>query len=225
MGQLAGIFFHVGPADLTREDFVSRRKGSFEQCFARLADGSYRERILANYRAKQGTTNPFVIWPVITEELLSRALDNMEVLTDYRTAIISLSEADLREFNYQKGDTEGFVNYGLSMEGIEVSAFIYEKDGKVKMSFRSKTDFDVNTFAREHFNGGGHLNAAGALSDHKLEETRSRLKEILKHEARDRLISFLSHHRIFFLCRMALINKEFLILIYLQKSEKILSED
>ncbi|HBC35830.1 MAG TPA: nuclease, partial [Marinobacter adhaerens] len=67
--------FHVGPADLTREDFVSRRKASFEQCFARLADGSYRERILANYRAKQGTTNPFVIWPVITEELLSLALD------------------------------------------------------------------------------------------------------------------------------------------------------
>ena len=65
----------MGPADLTREDFVSRRKGSFEQCFARLADGSYRERILANYRAKQGTTNPFVIWPVITEELLSLALD------------------------------------------------------------------------------------------------------------------------------------------------------
>ncbi|MEQ5816278.1 VRR-NUC domain-containing protein [Marinobacter sp. NFXS11] len=67
--------FHVGPADLTREDFVSRRKTSFEQCFAWLADGSHRERILANYRAKQGTTNPFVIWPVITEELLSLALD------------------------------------------------------------------------------------------------------------------------------------------------------
>ncbi|SNC61651.1 VRR-NUC domain-containing protein [Marinobacter sp. es.048] len=67
--------FHVGPADLTREDFVSRRQASFEQCFAWLADGSYRKRILANYRAKQGTTNPFVIWPVITEELLSLALD------------------------------------------------------------------------------------------------------------------------------------------------------
>ena len=67
--------FHVGPADLTREDFVSRRKASFEQCFAQLADGSYRERILANYRAKQGTTNPFVIWPVLDEELLTLALD------------------------------------------------------------------------------------------------------------------------------------------------------
>lgn len=67
--------FHVGPADLTREDFVSRRKTSFDQCFARLEDGSYRQRILDNYRAKQGTTNPFVIWPVLTEELLSLAMD------------------------------------------------------------------------------------------------------------------------------------------------------
>lgn len=67
--------FHVGPADLTREDFVHRRKAGFEQCFARLADGSYRARILANYRAKQGTTNPFVIWPLLSEELLDLALD------------------------------------------------------------------------------------------------------------------------------------------------------
>lgn len=67
--------FHVGPADLTREDFVGRRQASFDQCFACLRDGSYRDRILANYRAKHGTTNPFVIWPVITEELLNLALD------------------------------------------------------------------------------------------------------------------------------------------------------
>ena len=67
--------FHVGPADLTREDFVSRRQASFEQCFGLLADGRYRDRILENYRTKQGTTNPFVIWPVLTEELLGLALD------------------------------------------------------------------------------------------------------------------------------------------------------
>lgn len=67
--------FHVGPADLTREDFVNRRQAAFDQCFALLADGGYRDRILANYRAKQGTTNPFVIWPVLTEDLLSLALD------------------------------------------------------------------------------------------------------------------------------------------------------
>jgi len=67
--------FHVGPADLTREDFVNRRQAAFDQCFALLADGGYRDRILENYRAKQGTTNPFVIWPVLTEELLELALD------------------------------------------------------------------------------------------------------------------------------------------------------
>ncbi|WP_273204748.1 VRR-NUC domain-containing protein [Marinobacter subterrani] len=67
--------FHTGPADLTREDFVARRQAGFDQCFALLADGRYRARILANYQAKQGITNPFVIWPVITEELLHLALD------------------------------------------------------------------------------------------------------------------------------------------------------
>lgn len=67
--------FHVGPADLTREDFVARRQAAFGQCFALLADGGYRARILENFRAKQGITNPFVIWPVITEELLGLALD------------------------------------------------------------------------------------------------------------------------------------------------------
>ncbi|WP_227539289.1 VRR-NUC domain-containing protein [Marinobacter sp. Arc7-DN-1] len=66
--------FHVGPADLTREDFVARRQASFDRCFACLQDGSYRDRILANYRARQGTTNPFVIWPVITDEVLNLAL-------------------------------------------------------------------------------------------------------------------------------------------------------
>ena len=67
--------FHVGPADLTREDFVVRRQTLFDRCFAMLVDGSYRERIMENYRAKQGITNPFVIWPVITDELLALALD------------------------------------------------------------------------------------------------------------------------------------------------------
>lgn len=67
--------FHVGPADLTREDFVARRQASFEQCFARLDNGSYRQVILETYRAKAGTSNPFVIWPVLNEALLNLALD------------------------------------------------------------------------------------------------------------------------------------------------------
>ncbi|WP_417565430.1 VRR-NUC domain-containing protein [Marinobacter sp.] len=67
--------FHVAPADLTREDFVARRQASFDRCFASLHDGSYRERILETYEAKQGIANPFVIWPVVTEEVLNLALD------------------------------------------------------------------------------------------------------------------------------------------------------
>lgn len=112
-------------------------------------------------------------------KLLSTALNNMEVLMEYRTAIIALSAEDLNRNNYQKGDTEGFVNYGLSMLGIELSIFVSEKDEKTKLSFRSKTHFDVNTFARKHFNGGGHKNAAGALSPFDFNGTLGKLKELI----------------------------------------------
>ncbi|RBW52083.1 VRR-NUC domain-containing protein [Marinobacter sp. F3R11] len=67
--------FHTGPADLVREDFVSRRQAGFEECFSALQNGGYRERILATYAAKQGISNPFVIWPALNEELLGLALD------------------------------------------------------------------------------------------------------------------------------------------------------
>ncbi|WP_368502316.1 VRR-NUC domain-containing protein [Marinobacter sp. 1_MG-2023] len=67
--------FHTGPADLVREDFVSRRQAGFEECFTALQNGEYRERILATYAAKQGISNPFVIWPALNEELLGLALD------------------------------------------------------------------------------------------------------------------------------------------------------
>lgn len=74
---LPGAFFHpfhVGPADLTRDDFVERRQALFDHCFAALADGTYRQRILDTYDAKYGIANPFVIWPVLTQELLDLAL-------------------------------------------------------------------------------------------------------------------------------------------------------
>ncbi len=112
-------------------------------------------------------------------KLLGRALDSMEVLAYYHAAIISLSEKDLEECGFNKGDTEGFVNYGLSLQGIELSAFICPRDGILKMSFRSKTNFDVNSFARKHFNGGGHRNAAGGGSELSLEATITKFKEIL----------------------------------------------
>lgn len=87
--------------------------------------------------------------------------EKMVVLPEYQTAYISLSETELNRFQHKKGDTEGIVNYPFAIKGIRFCAFFSEGDGKVKISFRSKGKFDVNQFARKHFNGGGHINAAG----------------------------------------------------------------
>ncbi len=96
-------------------------------------------------------------------KLLGYCLTNkMVVLPEYQTAYISISEKELKQFNFQKGDTEGIVNYPFSIKGIKFCAYFAEGDGIVKISFRSKGKFDVNQFARKHFNGGGHINAAGA---------------------------------------------------------------
>jgi phosphoesterase RecJ-like protein len=92
------------------------------------------------------------------------ALDSrMVVLPEFRTAYIYLTQADLKQYNYKKGDTEGFVNMPLSIKGIDFTAMFIEKEGFIKLSFRSKGSFSVNDFARIHFKGGGHLNAAGTF--------------------------------------------------------------
>lgn len=106
-------------------------------------------------------------------------LQKMIVLPGKNIAYISLSEEELQQFNYQKGDTEGLVNYPLTMKGIKLSAFFSEMDGKVKISFRSKGKFDVNQFARANFNGGGHINAAGGKSDLSLNKTIAKFLEIV----------------------------------------------
>ncbi len=105
--------------------------------------------------------------------------EKMKVFPGYHTALISLSSAELERFNYKKGDTEGVVNYALAIEGIRFGAFFVERDGKIKTSFRSKGDFDVNKFARAHFQGGGHRNAAGGMSDIGLEETVTKFEGLL----------------------------------------------
>ena len=87
--------------------------------------------------------------------------EKMVVIPEFQTAYISLSEKELQKFDHQKGDTEGIVNYPFSIKGIKFCAFFSEGEGKIKISFRSKGSFDVNQFARKHFNGGGHINAAG----------------------------------------------------------------
>lgn len=116
--------------------------------------------------------------------LLGRALEHLKVIPEHQTAYITLSQKDLYDFNFQKGDTEGIVNYGLSIMGIKFAAIFIENrdEGIIKISFRSEGNFDVNTFARKHFQGGGHINAAGGKSYSSLRDTVSRFVDILKKE-------------------------------------------
>jgi bifunctional oligoribonuclease and PAP phosphatase NrnA len=115
-------------------------------------------------------------------QLLGRALQNMQVLPEYKTSYITLSQKELDEFHYVKGDTEGIVNYGLSIKGIIFTAIFIEnrEENIIKISLRSQGDFDVNKFAREFFNGGGHKNAAGGKSYATLNETVEHFKSIVK---------------------------------------------
>ena len=114
-------------------------------------------------------------------QLLGRAMQNMKVILDKKTSYISLSQKELDEFHYVKGDTEGIVNYGLTIKGIVFAAiFIEHRDENiVKISFRSQGDFDVNQFAREHFSGGGHINAAGGKSNDSLANTIKKFEKIV----------------------------------------------
>ena len=105
--------------------------------------------------------------------------EKMVVLPQYNAAYMALSEKELQRFNYQKGDTEGIVNYPFSIKGILMCAFFSEGEGKIKISFRSKGKIDVNAFARKYFNGGGHINAAGGRGNtNNLQEV---VNEFLKH--------------------------------------------
>ncbi len=123
-------------------------------------------------------------------KIIGKALQNLVVHEDLNTSYITLSSKELAECNYSKGDTEGVVNYGLALNGMVFTAiFIEDKEkGIIKISLRSKGEFDVNKFSRSHFEGGGHVNAAGGKSDLSLEETVKRFNVIIK-EYREELIS------------------------------------
>lgn len=114
-------------------------------------------------------------------QLLGRALSNLKIVPNKKTSYTTLTAKELEDFQYAKGDTEGIVNYGLSLKGIVFTAiFIEHKDENIiKISFRSKGDFDVNQFARENFSGGGHINAAGGKSYASLEETVHKFKGLI----------------------------------------------
>ncbi len=106
--------------------------------------------------------------------------ERLKVLPQQGAAYISLSAADLERFNHQEGDTEGVVNYAMSIENIHLAALFIEKDDHIKISFRSAGKVDVNLLARNYFNGGGHRNAAGGKYFENLMETTKRFENILR---------------------------------------------
>jgi len=112
--------------------------------------------------------------------LLGHCLANrMEMFPEYRTALIYLTKKDYEDFSIQRGDTEGIVNYLLSIREVRLAAFIHNQPTIVKLSLRSKGDLDVQEICRKHFSGGGHKNASGAYSHDTLQETINKFKKLL----------------------------------------------
>lgn len=105
--------------------------------------------------------------------------EKLVVLPEYRTAYMTLSQDELKRFGAQTGDTEGLVNYGLSIKGVKMAVLMYDRKEEIKLSFRSLGNFSVNELARKHFEGGGHRNASGGQSKLSLDETLKKLLRIL----------------------------------------------
>lgn len=147
---------------------------------------STTHRVVANLIDK-GANNAYIHNSVYDNnsynklQLLGCALNNLKLVEGFNVAYISLSQNELITFDFKKGDTEGIVNYALSLKNV-IFAVIFIEDRKeriIKISLRSKGDFDVNTFARNHFNGGGHTNAAGGRSELDLKSTIDKFISIL----------------------------------------------
>lgn len=148
---------------------------------------SNTHRIIANLIDK-GAENAYIHNAIFDTNsidklhLLGCALKNLVALPEYNTVYITLSREELQQYNYKKGDTEGFVNYGLSLQGVKFAVIFIEsvQEDIIKISLRSKGDFSVNEFSRSHYNGGGHTNAAGGRSEVSLPETTKQFENILK---------------------------------------------
>jgi len=106
--------------------------------------------------------------------------EKLEVIPEYATAFITLTQEELKRFNYRPGDTEGLVNQALSIRGINFAAFFREGANELKISFRSKGSFDVNRFARDGWNGGGHANAAGGSTPETIDQAVERFRRQLE---------------------------------------------
>lgn len=112
--------------------------------------------------------------------LLGVSLNHMVVMEENSTSYMFLTRQDLLDNGFKNGDTEGFVNYGLSLSSVKFTAFFTERDGRVRISFRSKDEFDVNVFASTYFNGGGHKNASASYHYDSLENTLKYFEEVVK---------------------------------------------
>ena len=177
LGEQDRIDMHIGDAIFTG---LITDTGSFKyntNAYTYQAAGDLKARGVDDYALQDKIYNS------LTEKqlrLLGHALANrMEVLPEYKTAIIALTKKDYLDFEIQRGDTEGIVNYMLMIKGIQVAAFIREQPSIVKLSLRSKGDISVQEMARKHFNGGGHKNASGGAAYAKLEDIVRRFKKVL----------------------------------------------
>lgn len=109
--------------------------------------------------------------------------EKLQIIPEYHTALICVTAEELKRFNVITGDSEGLVNYGLSIKDIKLSVLIVDRTILRKMSFRSKGDFPANEFARKYFNGGGHFSAAGGESTEQLEVVEAKFKQVIKEYA------------------------------------------
>lgn len=156
-------------------DTGSFRHATNAHLFEIMAD--LKKRGLDDYRINDLIFNTV---PEKNLRLLGHALLNrLEVLPDHRAGIIHLTKEDYQNFDIQRGDTEGIVNYILTLRGIQLAAFITEQPRIVKISLRSKYDVDVQALARDHFKGGGHKNAAGGYTYEPLESAIRRMKKAI----------------------------------------------
>lgn len=106
-------------------------------------------------------------------------LNCLEVIPEYNTALISISKDDLAKFKITTGDTEGLVNYALSIRGVRLAALIVDRTELIKLSLRSIGEIPCNEICKKHFNGGGHLNASGGSSSDNFEAVVRTFKSIL----------------------------------------------
>lgn len=152
----------------------------------RHSNTRYEEFMIASHLVKLGA-NPTKVSKLIYDTSTVERLrlmgfvlsEKLRVLPEYKTAYMTLSAEELKRFGSQTGDTEGFVNYGLSIKDIKLSVMIHERKDSVKLSLRSLGDFSVNEMARKHFEGGGHRNASGGSSALTLDQTLQKFLSIL----------------------------------------------